>query len=420
MPINKTLAQHYSQLLGLTSPWQITDLTVSIEDQRIDITIEWPSGKPVPCPECGKLTGIKDHREARIWRHLDTMQFQTFLHCRVPRSECKTHNVKTIAIPWSEPGSRWTLLFEAFALLIMESVPALTKSSSILHLTWDEAHALRARAVARGLARRDVEDIEHLGIDEKSFGRKERFVTVLSDLTGERVLDVAPSKSTEAAKTVLAEIPEDVRSRVKAVAMDMTAAYESACAELMPQADIVYDKFHIEQMLSKAMDAVRRLAHKELLQQGITVLAGKRYVFLRRPANWKDRDRELYREVEEEFGAARFAQSKVGRGWAIKETFPLFWDYIYPGNAMKFFTRWFYWATHSRLEPFIRVAYTIKEHMDGVLNYFVHRITNAFAEGMNSRIQYIKSAARGYRNFQNYRTAILFHCGKLDMRPEGC
>lgn len=251
----------------------------------------------------------------------------------------------------------------------------------------------------------------------KSFGRKERFITVLGDLSGERVLEVAPSKSTDAARTVFQAIPEKERAEVKGVAMDMTAAFEAAAREMMPQAAIIYDKFHIEQMLSKAMDTVRRIAHKDLLRKGITVLVGKRYVFLRRRARWTERDEDQYREVEQEFGAAKFAQSTVGRAWAMKETFPLFWDYVYPGAAIRFFRRWYFWATHSRLEPFIHVARTIKERLDGVLTYFAHGITNAFAEGMNSKIQDLKSAARGYRNFENYRTAILFHCGGLDMRP---
>ena len=173
-------------------------------------------------------------------------------------------------------------------------------------------------------------------------------------------------------------------------------------------------------MISKAMDTVWPRAHKKLLAQGITVLTGKRYVSQRRPENWTDCNWELlYHEVEQESGAARLALSIVGRAWVIKGTFLLFWNYIYPGNAMKFFRRWYFWATHSRLAPVISVARTMKEHIDCVLKYFVHRITNAFAEGMNPRIQYIKAAARGYRNFQDYRTAFLFHCGKLDMRPAG-
>jgi len=372
MPVNATLSKHYSQLLGLNSPWRITDINMNIEEQRIDLTIQWPKGKRVLCPECGKACGIKDHREERVWRHLDTMQFQTFLRCRVPRSECRDHGAKTIAIPWGEANSRWTLLYEAFALLVMEQVPALSKAAAILHLSWDEAHALRTRAVQRGLNRRELDGIEYLGLDEKSFGTKERFITVLSDLSGERVLEVAPSKSTEAARTVLAIVPEKERSTIKAVAMDMTAAYENACGELVPQADIVYDKFHVEQLLSKAMDTVRRHEHKKLLREGITVFKKKRYLFLRRPERWSAREQEQFQDIHNEFGATKFAQSKIGRAWTIKESFRPFWNYVYRGSAMTYFKRWYYWATHSRMAPIINVARTLKRHSDGLLNYFKH------------------------------------------------
>ncbi|MBR9976815.1 MAG: transposase [Bacteroidetes bacterium] len=184
------LESHYRALLGLVRPWKITDIALDVETQRIDITLEWPQGRKVPCPECGKRCGIKDHREPRTWRHLDTMQFQTFLHCRIPRADCRMHGALTIEVPWSEQQSRWTLLFEDFAVFIMGNVESLSKAAAILGISWDEASRLRTRAVQRGLQRRTVEDVEYLGIDEKSFGRNKRFITVLceSDSRASRII----------------------------------------------------------------------------------------------------------------------------------------------------------------------------------------------------------------------------------------
>ena len=271
--------------------------------------------------------------------------------------------------------------------------------------------------VRRGLERRTVEQIEYLGIDEKSFGKKERFITVLTDLAGERVLEVAPSKSSAAAKAVLRVVPEDECPHVKAVAMDMSAAMEKACREELPNADIVYDKFHIEKHLSDTMGKVRAREHKKLLAEGIPIFKRTRYLFLRRRENWSTKQRVQYRDIMPEFGATRFSQSRIGRMWAAKESFRPFWNYATETWAAKYFQRWYFWATHSRIPELIRVAKMIKAHLDNILTYFRHGITNAFTEGMNSKIQEIKSAARGFRNFQNYRIAILFYCGKLDMRP---
>ena len=111
---------------------------------------------------------------------------------------------------------------------------------------------------------------------------------------------------------------------------------------------------------------------------------------------------------------------KVSRAWAIREAFAPFWNYHYTGPARKFFDRGYFWATHSRLLPIIQAAKTLKRHLPGLLAYTKHRITNATAEGTNGKIQLIKANARGYRNFAQYRMAILFHCGGLDLYPSVC
>jgi transposase len=403
--------------LVLLQTWKITELVLDIAQQRLDITLEWPSGRKASCPVCNKRCGLKDHLPIRTWRHLDAMQFKTFLHCRIPRSECRTHGAKTISVPWAEAGSSWTLLFEAFAVMVMEQVPSLTKAASILGISWKEAHTLRRRAVGRGLKRRCVDQIDYLGIDEKSFGRKDRFITVLTDPEGERVLEVARSKSSDAATKVLEVIPKEKRGAVAAVAMDMSAAMEKACREQLPNADIVYDKFHIEKQLSEAMGKVRSREHKKLLADGVPIFKGTRYLFLRRREKWSKEQRAQYRDIQREFGATRFSQSRICRMWAVREAFRPFWNYVSETWAAKYFQRWYFWVTHSRIPELIRAAKTLKKLLANILTYFRHGITNAFTEGMNSRIQEIKSASRGFRYFENYRIAILFSCGKLDMRP---
>jgi len=418
MPFNAALSEHYRQLLGIGSPWKIADVDVNIEQTRVDIVIEWPKGTLPRCPECGKACSLHDHREERVWRHLDTMQFHTFIHCRIPRSDCGVHGIKTMKVPWGEPNSRWTLMFEAWCIGILELMPSIAKARKMLGLSWDEAFAIKKRAVKRGLSRRSVKDIAYAGIDEKSFGKKERFVTIFNDLNEGRVLEVARSKSTEAARTVLASIPVPERGKVLAVAMDMTAAYENACREAFANADIVYDIFHIEKMLSEAMDTVRRKEHKAQMARGIGIYKKTRYLWLRRPERWSEKQRDMFNDVNAAFAAGKFSQTKIGRAWSIKEAFRPFWKYVYRGAASRYFKRWYFWATHSKLEPMIKVARTMKAHIEGMLAYFKHGITNAYSEGINSKIQDIKSSARGFRSFPNYRIAILFSCGKLEMLPQ--
>jgi transposase len=179
----------------------------------------------------------------------------------------------------------------------------------------------------------------------------------------------------------------------------------------VPEAKIVHDKFHIAKYLGEAVDKVRRTEHRELKQDGESPLTGLRQLLL---YNEENLDEDDYFEVL----TIQRADLKTGRAWAIKENFRHFWNYSTRGWAQRFFNRWYGWAIRSRLEPIKKVAVMLKSHLEGLLNYFDHRVSNATAEGFNSRIQAIKSAARGFRKFENYRIRILFYCGKLSLLPE--
>ncbi|MBI4849122.1 MAG: transposase [Nitrospirae bacterium] len=156
------------------------------------------------------------------------------------------------------------------------------------------------------------------------------------------------------------------------------------------------------------MDKVRKAEHENLLKEGIEDLKGTKYLWLTNPANWTDEQRQQFKGLKDK-------ELKVGRAWAIKDMFSDLWVYTYEKAARNFFKKWYWWATHARLMPIADVAKKLKRHLDNILTYLKHRITNAVAEGLNSKIQQVNSAARGFRNFENFRIAILFFCGKLDM-----
>jgi transposase len=117
------------------------------------------------------------------------------------------------------------------------------------------------------------------------------------------------------------------------------------------------------------------------------------------------------------FRGLRRSDLKVARAWALKERFRQFWEYTYRGAAQTFFARWFWWATHSRLKPMAAVAKLIQRHLQNVLTYLRHRLTNAGLEAVNATIQWVKKTARGFRNVEHFKTAIYFHCGGLDLYP---
>ncbi|MGH9608478.1 MAG: ISL3 family transposase [Bryobacteraceae bacterium] len=407
----------YQRLLGLEAPWRVRAVEVRAASGgsglgEVLVHVEYAAGEALRCARCGGEAPGYDRR-LRRWRHLNTMQWKTFISAEVPRVNCARCGVKQMRVAWAEERSRFTELFEAYTICALQAARSKVQAQRLTALSWDQIDRVMARAVARGLERRALEGLSYAGLDEKSFGRGHHYVSVLHDISARRVLEVVPERTREAADTLWATLAEAQRASLAAVAMDMWEPYLGATREAVPEAAIVHDKFHCAKELNKAVDLVRRREHRALKAQGRETLTRTKYLWLKNPERWTEHQRE-------HFDALKVDALKVGRAWAIKEAFAKFWDYRYAASARKFFDRWYFWATHSRLPPIIAAAKTLKRHLPGLLAYAKHRITNATAEGANGTIQLLKANARGYRNFAQYRTAILFHCGKLDLYPAGC
>lgn len=404
------VSEHYALLLGVNTPWEITNVDLQMANRRVDVVIEYLSEEGV-CPECGVNSPRYDLRKSRTWRHLDTMQFTTYLHCETPRIKCKDHGVKSVSVPWSDKNSRFTLLFEAFAIRVLQSARSVEEASKLLGLNWHQAEAIKQRAVERGLARRTEEAMPYLGVDEKSFRKGHDYITSVVDLKSSRVLEVIEGRTENSCQTLLeTALSESQRAKVEAVAMDMWPAFANAVNTTLENAVIVHDRFHISKHLNEAVDLVRRQENRQLLQEGDHRLKGSRYF-------WLVNEENLSEDFKEAFSQLKRSDLKVARAWAIKELFRDFWDYATRGWALRHFKTWYSWAIRSRLKPIKKVAKMLKRHRDNLLNYFDHPITNAASEGMNSRIQMVKSNARGFRSFKGYRASILFYCGGLDMTP---
>lgn len=403
------VAEHYGLLLGIGSPWKVRKADLKIMERKVEIVIEHDEQLPVLCPECSLACARHDHAPERTWRHLDVMQFTTLIRARIPRANCPQHGVGTVRAPWTEPHSRFTLLFEAFAVQVIEACRSLTQAAELLRLDWDSVMLIMARAVKRGLERRSTEAVTHVGLDEKSFRRGQDYVSVMTDLTKKRVLEVVEGRTTEDAVALLETLPEEQRKAVVAAAMDMGANFAAATRKACPEAAVVHDRFHVSMHLNEAVDKVRRQEHRRLLEAGDKSLSGTKFLWLQ--GALPEGERALT------FDELCQRNLKTARAWTHKETFIEFWSQASAARGQHFFTQWYNAVARSKLEPLKKAARTLKAHLLGLLNYFAHPVTNALTEGFNSRIQAIKADARGFRSFANYRIRILFHCGKLDLRP---
>ena len=410
MSMDSELQKHYALLLGVGSPWEVKTVDLDLEGKKVEIELGWQWGAVAKCPECGRECSIHDCSPERTWRHLDTMQFMTLIRARTPRADCPEHGVKTMQVAWAAPQGRFTLLFERFAVEVLLASASVSQACALLGLSWDTAQEIMRRAVQRGLERRQLERLKYLGMDEKSFRRGQSYVTLLTELEESRVLDVVEERTAEAAGQLWDTLSPEQKQAVEAVAVDMWEPFIQTIQTQVPDADIVHDKFHVSKYLGEAVDKVRRQEHKELLAQGDETLMGTRQLWLYNPQNFSP-------EQAEEFSALKDLHLKVARAWAAKELFSKFWEYQEEGWARRFFKDWFGWVSRSRLKPVVEVAQMLKRHLDNLLTYLKHHITNAVTEGLNSKIQNLKSAARGFRSFRNYRIRILFFCGKLNLYP---
>ncbi len=323
--------------------------------------------------------------------------------------------MRTISVPWSDRGSRFTALFEALVIDWLKEA-SISAVARLLDLSWDQVSGVRERAVQRGLARRGAVPASRvLGVDETSFQKRHEYLTVVADIEGEapRVHHVADGRGKEALASYYSSLSWSARSRIETVAMDMWPAYISATASGLPDGrrKIAFDKFHVAAHLGSAVDKVRRQEHRLLQAASDDSLVSSRYLWLYHPDHVPKHLRLRFEELIS-------GTSKTARCWHLKEVAMMMWETRNREEARAIFNGWYSWAIRSRLEPMKRVARMVKTHLEGVLNAIERGVTNARLEGINSVIQSIKKTARGYQNRDRYRTAIYFHLGGLNLYPD--
>jgi len=402
----------FETILGIQTPWRISRVALDTTGERVDLWAEHAETR-WPCPECQQDLPCRDHVEERVWRHLDTCQYQTFLHARVPRVDCPTHGVRQVRVPWAEPRSRFTRLMERLIIDLMQQCSTVSGACRIARVTWDEAWGVMSRAVARGRARKVAQPIPYIGVDEKAFRKGHRYHTIVCDLERSTVECVAEERRTDSLAAYYQALTDEQREGLRAVAMDMWEPYIIATRDSLPDGGgkIVFDRFHIMREMTKAVDTVRKHEHRGFLRAGEdSPLTGTKYL-------WLFSDERRPDHHAESFATLQALNLKVGRAWAIKEALRTLWTFRQGAAVRRFFSQWYGWAIRSRLAPVKKVAGMIKRHLDGVLRFVRHPITNGVAEGLNSKIMSIKRKAGGFRNAQNFTTAIYFHCGGLDRYP---
>jgi len=391
--------------LALSPPWTVSRADFDAEAHRLDIQIDFPPGSRFACPTCGAADCPAYDTVRKTWRHLNFFQHQAYLTARVPRIRCETCGVKTVNVPWSRPDSGFTLLFEALVMTMVAAMPVAAVARIVgEHDTrlWRVIH----HYVEQGRARMDAADVTDIAIDETAARRGHDYITLFVDIDQARVLFATEGKDAD----TVAAFADDLAAHggdpeaIEEVCIDMSPAFIKGVTENLPNAAITFDKFHAVKIINHAVDQVRRAEQKRQ-----SLLRGTRYIWLRNPANLSERQKVTLESLPTR-------HLKTARAYQIRLAFQELYEQPSAEAAAGFLKKWYFWATHSRLEPVIDAAHTVKRHWDGILRWFDSKIANGLIEGINSLVQAAKSKARGYRSIRNLKAMVYLLAGKLDMR----
>lgn len=404
----------FQTLLKLAEPWFIAGIDIDPAGEAMHVRIDFRRDARFACPECGAQAEVYDRADERIWRHLDLWQCKTWLHCRLPRIRCAQHGVRQVRTPWAEPGSRLSSAFEARVIETVLACQTVKGACQLLRLKWDRVNAVMERAVGRGLARRGSEELPYLAVDEKAIAKRQRYATVLYDLQRGVVVEVADERRRASLAGLYAGLTPAQREGVKAVCMDMWEPFAQATAAGLPagESKIVHDRFHVMQHANKAVNAVRIQEARALAKVGDDTLKGSRQLWLFAQENVPEKRRG-------DFAALVRADLETAKAWAAKETLRHTWQQPSVEAARRHVQAWLDHVAKHLPGPMHTFSLLVWEKLEPIIRYCAHPITTGKAEGINSKLMAIQRSARGFRSHASFRIAALFHCGGLNLYPEG-
>jgi len=400
----------FAKALKLESPWTITKIEFHEGGGDIKVYVDFPRGSVFSCPTCGKEVKAYDTTE-KEWRHLNFFQYACYLVVRVPRIDCHEDGILQIDVPWAREGADFTFLFESFAMTLVREMPV-NKVSKIIKVDDNKLWRMMQYYTEAARQQEDYSGVKQIGIDETSKAKGHDYVSLFVDLVKKRTIFVAEGKGSE----TMAAFAKDFKERhgdpqnITDVSIDMSPAFIKGVEENLPNASITFDKYHIMKIINSAVDNVRRAETKEQW-----LLRGQRYLFLKNRENLTESQMKALKNIE----SMPRINLKTVKAYHIRENFQEIYKEVTQEGFEKALKKWYFWATHSRIEEIKEAAKTVKRHWSGVLRWYVSRINNGILEGLNSLVQAAKAKARGYRTFKNLKIIIYMLTGKLDYTKVG-
>lgn len=413
----------FTAALGLQAPWRVERAELNTAKRRIDFDVVC-TGQRMTCPHCGVVDQGIHERVRRSWRHLDFFQFEAWLHADIPRVACSAcGKTSQVPVPWAREGSGFTLLFEALALSLCKELPV---AQAARHLRAD-AKALWRRIehyVKLARAQDDMSGVRHIGIDETSLRKGHEYVTAVHDLQQKRLLFVTEGRDHQTVNAFAKDLAEHGGNAqaISHVSMDMSAAYLKGAQQQLPQAAICYDRFHVAALAGRAMDEVRSAEFKSR-PTAVAQALGELDRSSRRSLSWAMRTHHgawTDRHMQAMYALQR-TNLQSARAWRMKVALAQVYEAAANSHSQEVAKEglqgWISWASRSRLEPFKRLARTLRAHFEGVIAGMQQGRSNAFVEAMNGLMQNAKRAARGFRTSKNFIAIAYLRLSKLKHLP---
>ena len=395
------------RLLGVTGT-TVRDVYFAQDGLVVEVKPRWRRAR---CGLCARRAPGYDQREMRRWRHLPfgaTLIWLSYAPRRVQCGRCQ--RVCTEALPWAAHGSRFTRPMEELVAYLARASDK-TSVSQLLGISWRAVGAIVQRVVAQRRRPLVGRRLRCIGVDEFSYRKRHRYLTVVVDHERREVVWAGVGRSAETLKGFFDELGESACKDIERVTMDMAAGYRNAVHERLAQAEIVFDRFHVQRLASDALDELRRAQVRALKgTEQAKQIKGSRFILLK---SWGN----LTREGRSRLSEIQRTNHKLYRGYLLKESLAGVLDYRQPKRARAALEQWLAWATRSRLEPFIKLARTIRQHKEGILAFIKGRHTNAVVEGINNRLRMVARRAFGFHGPQALISMLFLCCGDIRLNP---
>lgn len=368
-----------------------------------------PTTRLPRCSGCGCTRRRVYDRRSRTWRHLDFAGMAVTLRYDLRRVDCGRCGKVAEMVPWAEHDSRYTRDFEDHVAYLAQRTDQ-TSVSSTMRIAWRTVGTIVERVVARCRQSDLLDDLEYIGVDELSYRRHHEYLTVVVDHVQQRVVWVSEGKNAATVGRFFKDLGSERTARIKCVTVDMSAAYVEAVSSKAPQAQIVFDRFHVQRLVQDALDEVRRAEVRALEGTERHSLKKTRWALLKNA--W-----DLSAAEHQKLSTIQRTNRRLYRAYLLKAALADILGRRQVGVVRQKLTEWITWALRSRLKPFKKAAKTIRKYFEGVVAIVATGLNNARTEGINGKIRTITRRAYGFHHAPSLMAFIMLCCTGMVLLP---